>query len=40
MNTKKEFKAEEMEERLEMSILKWRAEPEDEGISPSVRFEL
>lgn len=30
MNTKKEFKAEEMEERLEMSMLSWRNHSADE----------
>ena len=33
MNTKKEFKAEEMEERLEMSILRWKSESSAENLT-------
>lgn len=35
MNTKKEFKAEEMEERLEMALLKWKQRPEPNIIEGS-----
>lgn len=31
MNTKKEFKAEEMEERMEMSLVRWGDAQKDEG---------